>query len=478
MRAFDTRSLQRALALRLSLALALVATIGAAAAAGIVDRYANLAYDRALADDLSVLAGALQSASVAGADRLLVDLPPEARAWLLANEGEQVLYRVVDLRDGSVIDGNGDLGPVPAPVGPSEARAATPPRPLTATFHDRSVGGRAFRVASVYRQLGPGLWAFVQVGETLGQRRRIVEEILLGALAVFCTMGAAGVFVVWFSTRQALAPLKQLEAEASRRSSTDLRPLDPGGAPLEVRGLVVAINRLIDRLAKSIATQGRFIANAAHQLRTPLAGLHLQAELGSEGARDDATRRRFDDIGQSAMRANHLVEQLLTLARAEAGGALPRETPADLAVIARDVLAGRLEAAHARGLDFGYDGVDHARIAGHEVLLRELLANLLDNALRYLPAGGTATVTVTRAGRGVTLAVSDDGPGLPASVADHLFSRFVRGDADAGAAEGAGLGLAIVKEIADLHGAEVVHRANVPHGTVIELVFADAAAPP
>ncbi len=459
----NARSLQRALALRLSLALAVVAAIGASAAAGIVDRYANLAYDRALADDLTVLAAALQSASGAGRERISVDLPPEARAWLLANEGEQVLYRVVDLRDGSVIDGNGDLGPVP-PLSDSTAR------PLTASFQDRIVGGKPFRVASVYRQLGTGAWAFVQVGETLGQRRRIVDEILLGALAVFCTMGAAGVFVVWLSTRRALAPLKELEAEASRRSSTDLRPLDPGVAPLEVRGLIVAMNRLMDRLAKSIATQGRFIANAAHQLRTPLAGLHLQAELGRDGAADDATRRRFDDIGQSAMRANHLVEQLLTLTRAEAGGAMPRETPVDLAVLARDVLASRLD--DARDLDIGYEGVDHAHITGHAVLLREGLANLLDNALRYVPAGGRVTVAVTVDGHATRLAVIDDGPGLPPSVADRLFTRFVRGDADSGAPGGAGLGLAIVKEIADLHGVAVAHRAHVPHGTVIELAFA------
>ncbi|HSC00867.1 MAG TPA: sensor histidine kinase, partial [Burkholderiaceae bacterium] len=394
-----------------------------------------------------------------------VNLPPAARVWLLANEGERVLYRVVDLRDGRLVEGNADLGPWSADRLPQG----------TPQFRDAVVDGTRFRIGSVVRVFDPeDVSVLAEVGETLGRRQRVAQQTLAGSLLLFGLMIAVAVALVRTSIDSTLKPLGQLEAEAARRSGSNLKPLDPEIAPREVRGLILAINRMMKRVSDSFESQSRFIANAAHQLRTPIAGLRLQAQLAHDDVDPAATRRRLDEIDRSATRAAHVIDQLLTLSRSEAGAIPPNFDAVDLAEVAAQVIQRYLPAAEHRDVDLGYSGPPGPLlVAGNETLLSELLGNLVDNALRYGRRGGVVTVRTARVGSTLLLEVVDDGPGLGTLTPDNAFNRFQRGDAASDA--GAGLGLAIVKEIAERHGATVSCESPTGGGFRVTVEFPEFA---
>lgn len=448
-------SLRGGLVRRLVTALTLIGIFGATVAYLLGEHYANLSYDDALGDDVVTLAAQVDT----GADgRPRVNLTPSARRWLLANEGERVLYRVVDLADGRVLEGNGDLGPWP---GRLEADAGT-------VFRDTRADGTAFRVGSVVRQQAPGSHrVLIEVAETLGQRQTAANWILGGSALLFGLTIAVAVLVVRSSIDSALAPLDLLAAEAAQRSGANLTPLDPALAPSEVRGLIVAINRMMERLDDAIAVQSRFIANAAHQLRTPVAGLRLQAQLALEEPASAEVHARLGEIDDSAARAAHLIEQLLTLSRAESGAAALSFRPVDLVDTAAQVVQRHLPAAAAKGIDLGCSGAEaDVRVLGNELLLAEMLGNLVDNAVRYGRRRGTVTIALSVRGHEVELQVSDDGPGIAPAEAQALFRRFQRGDVASAAGVGAGLGLAIVREIAERHGGSAECLARPGSGAV------------
>jgi two-component system sensor histidine kinase TctE len=434
-------SLRGALIARLVSVFALIGLVAGGIAYKFGERYANLAYDRSLSDDVATLASQIQVRN----GQVQVNLPPAARVWLLANEGERVLYRVVDLRDGKLIDGNADLGPW----------SSDRPPQGTPQFRDALVGGTRFRIGSIIQVLDPeDVNVLVEVGETLGRRQRVAQQTLAGSLLLFSVMIAVAVALVWTSIHQTLRPLSQLEAEAATRSGANLMPLDPAIAPLEVRGLILAINRMMKRVSDSIESQSRFIANAAHQLRTPIAGLRLQAQLAQDEIGTAETRTRLNEIDRSAARAAHVIEQLLTLSKSEAGSTPANFTAVDLTDIATQVIQRHLPAATGHDVDLGYSGLPGpVLVFGNETLLAELIGNLVDNALRYGRRCGVVTVRITRREHAVVLEVLDDGPGLGALSPEVIFNRFQRGDAASDS--GAGLGLAIVKEIAERHSASV-----------------------
>ena len=455
-------SLRGALIARLVTAFALIGVVAGVVAYHFGARYANLAYDRALSDDAATLAGQIELRN----GQVQVNLPPAARVWLLANEGERVLYRVVDLRDGRVIDGNADLGPWSADHLPQG----------TPQFRDALIGGTQFRIGSVVRVFDPeDVSVLTEVGETLGRRQRVAQQTLASSLLLFGLMIAVAVALVWTSIDRTLKPLGQLEAEAATRSGSNLMPLDPAIAPREVRGLILAINRMMKRVSDSFESQSRFIANAAHQLRTPIAGLRLQAQLAHDDVDPAATRRRLDEIDRSAARAAHVIEQLLTLSKSEAGATPTNFSAVDLAEVAAHAIQRYLPAAEQREVDLGYSGPPGPLlVAGNETLLSELLGNLIDNALRYgRRRGGVVTVRTARAGPALLLEVVDDGPGLGTLTPDTAFNRFQRGDAASDA--GAGLGLAIVKEIAERHGATVSCESPQGGGFRVTVEFAEFA---
>jgi len=455
-------SLRGALIVRLVTAFTLIGLVAGGVAYHFGSRYANLAYDRSLSDDAVTLAGQVELRN----GQVQVNLPPAARIWLLANEGERVLFRVVDLRDGKLIDGNADLGPVPA----------QPVQGMT-RFRDAVIDGTRFRIGSVVRVLDPDdISVLAEVGETLGRRQRVAQQTLAGSLLLFSLVIAVAVVLVWTSIDRALAPLGELEAEAARRSGSNLTALEPALAPREVRGLILAINRMMKRVSDSIEAQSRFIANAAHQLRTPIAGLRLQAQLAHDELGTDATRSRLIEIDRSAARAAHVIDQLLTLSKSEAGSVPANFGPVDLTEVAAQVIHRQLPAAEARDVDLGYSGLPGpVLVFGNETLLAELLGNLVDNALRYGRRAGVVTVRVARKEHAVVLEVVDDGPGLGALAPDTVFNRFQRGDVASDS--GAGLGLAIVKEIAERHSASVSCESPPGGGFRVTVEFPQIAQP-
>ena len=283
-------------------------------------------------------------------------------------------------------------------------------------------------------------------------------------------MAAAAAALFWFGIRRSLAPLDRLRDEIEHRSPADLAPVASSATPLEVKPLVTALNQLLSRLQEALGTQQRFIANAAHQLRTPLAGLKMHVALARREVQTGEARALIDMIASETERASHLANQLLTLARAEPSSSLQgARQPVNLHDVASRAVQGWVPRALARGIDLGFELQD-AWSLGDPLLLRELLANLVDNAINYTPSGGNVTVRTRVDGGAAVLEVEDCGPGIPESEHERVFERFYRLPGTGG--EGCGLGLAIVREIAERHGARVQLATPVSGtGTVARVSF-------
>jgi two-component system sensor histidine kinase TctE len=451
-------SLRHALIRRLVSALGIIGVVGVAAAFYVGGRYASLEFDNALFENVALLSE--QIFLEGGHVRL--NLPPEARKLLLSDGEDQVVYRVIDLRDGHFVDANADLGP-PA----THLYAAGQP-----AYRDVAIGNREFRVSFTRRVLDPSdVPVLIEVGETLKKRQRMRTQILGGSILIVGTMIFAAVVLVWQGVGRALQPLRELEDEARQRSGTNLTPLNPALAPLEVRGLIQSVNRMMARVSEVMDSQQRFIANAAHQLRTPIAGLRLQAQLGLQHEAPASVRSTMREIEQSAGRAAHLIDQLLTLSRVEGHETLLSED-VDLLALCAQTIELQLALPATRHADLGLETtLREAHVTGNAVLLSELLGNLINNAV--LHGDGPVTVRVDRDFDELVLSVTDNGPGLSPERQARAFERFVRSDAVSGG--GAGLGLAIVKEIADRHGAVVRLVPVLPSGCRAEVRFHAAA---
>ncbi|MCY7314081.1 MAG: sensor histidine kinase N-terminal domain-containing protein [Rubrivivax sp.] len=437
---------------------------------------ANRPFDRELGD--VVLALALQSrvqqvqqqqpgsgAGQAAAHRM--ELEHIAAALTRGDDdSEDLVYFQVLGERGELLAGDGRL---PVPVGePVDDRAVH--------FRDDMLGGEPVRVAYT-AQLGRGDRgeALVQVAETLGKRSRLATEIIKGVLLPQFVMLPLAVLLVWFALARGIRPLAELQQRIRRRSSTDLSAIPTRDVPDEVRPLVDAINDLLQRLSLSIGAQRHFLTDAAHQLKTPLAGLRMQAELaarqidGSPGGDTAAALHSLQQIALSSQRAAHMVNQLLALARADEGAQPVRREPVDLAALTREVLRDFVARAIERHIDLGYEGPGAETVAGRDgpepvavapmsgepVLLGELIRNLVDNALQYTPPGGRITVRVSGDAFGHTLLlqVEDTGPGIPTAEREAVFRPFYR--VLGTQVDGSGLGLAIVQEIAQRHDAVV-----------------------
>jgi len=291
------------------------------------------------------------------------------------------------------------------------------------------------------------------------------------------------VLLVWLALARGIRPLKRLEDRIRARTSDDLSPLDEKAVPLEVAPLVSSVNDLLTRLKDSIATQKRFLADAAHQLKTPLAGLRMQADLAQrEGTSTAELKRSLQQIGRSSIRATHTVNQLLALARAENGGVSLTLQDCDLARLTMEVVRDCVPRALEKRIDLGYDGAEAGspglQIQGNPTLLKELVRNLVENAIHYTPSSEPHTGIITvralaDAGQGAVLQVEDNGPGIPAAERALVFQPFYR--ALGTEADGSGLGLSIVQEIARQHNAEVLledaHPNAVPLGLRVTVHF-------
>jgi two-component system sensor histidine kinase TctE len=426
---------------------------GALLAYYFVVNFANRIHDRWLLDSTVALAQQVHVQS----GKVSADLPVTVLRILEYDSVDRIFYRVTG-SDGSVL---AEQGRIPQP--PSSVS-----QPV---FYDGQIDGAPVRIAAL-RVEGAGGSALVQVAETLVKRRTLAREILavmlLPQLLLIATVGA----LIWFGVGRGLGPLDRLRGDIVRRSLRDLSPLEMSRVPTEVAPLVKALNELFVRLDQALASQNRFIDNAAHQLRTPLAGLKTQAELAMREDDPVAMRCALERVRASVDRSVHLVNQLLALARADHSRERPLPTvPLELGRLARDATAEWVAKALEAHIDLGFEAPHEVvQVQGNAELLHEMLDNLIDNALRYTPAGTSVTVRVARQTQACVLEVEDNGPGIAPAERERVLERFHRAEGTKG--QGCGLGLAIVREIAELHGAAILIAEGANgRGTQVRLVF-------
>lgn len=396
------------------------------------------AYDAALANAASAIAAHIH---VVGTE-LQVDLGEQSVTLLRTDIVDRIYFRVVS-PTGDTLSGDPDLKGPQYPVG------------LTfydARFRDQPVRGVAYPVTTT---VGIGV---VLVAETTGKRAKARRDLATGRLLQDLLVLAIAMLVVWYAVGAVLRPLEQLAGQVRARSPTDLAPLPEEGAPREVRPLIEALNRLFGRIGATREGQQRFVENAAHQLRTPLAGLKGQVELAAGELRalpgpPGVLAERLGRIGEATSRIVHLANQLLTLSRSDrssrdaAGG-----KPVRLDSLVAEVVTAQVDRAIAREQDLGAE-TQPVTLTAVEWDLRELLSNLVDNAIRYTPRGGQITVRCGPDGDGAFVEVEDSGPGIAPAERERVFERFYR--VASTPSGGSGLGLAIVQEMAAHYGASV-----------------------
>ncbi|KVE39477.1 sensor histidine kinase [Burkholderia sp. TSV86] len=449
---------------------------------------ANGPFDRALEADAYVLAR--QIAAVNGVAEL--KLPQTTLDLLRADNVDSVYFQVLGTR-GELVAGETDL-----PLPHDDDR----PPPGVVVFRDDLLRGNDVRVAYTTVAL-PGAASstkasgaamavqpvLVQVGETLDKRNALANDIIKGVILPQFVILPLAILLVWFGLSRGLAPLTALQAHLRGRRPDDLSPVDAQSAPPEIEPLVTSFNDLLARLEQNVTLQKRFIADAAHQMKTPLAGLRTQAEFALRHEVPADVARSLEQIATSSEQAARLVTQLLALARAENRASGLTFESVEIASLARDAVRDWVQAALAKQMDLGYEGPDDdhgplPRIDGHPVMLREMLGNLIDNAIRYTPPGGRITVRV-RVDSGADVAhleVEDTGPGIPVHERERVVERFYRILGREG--DGSGLGLAIVREIATQHGGTLTIDDNVYQkspraaGTLVRISFALRRPPP
>ncbi|HOL63969.1 MAG TPA: ATP-binding protein, partial [Accumulibacter sp.] len=291
------------------------------------------------------------------------------------------------------------------------------------------------------------------------KRSQLANKIIASVILPQFVIIPLAVVLVWFGLSQGLRPLTRLRDRIEARREADLSPIALRRVPEELRPLTEAFNAMLARLQQNVVAQQRFIADAAHQLRTPLTGLKTQAQLAMRDNDPAELRHALRQILLGVNRASHLVDQLLTLARAETSGRTEQLLlPIDLHALLREVVENWVPQALAKGIDLGYEPAGAVMINGNAFLLQEMINNLLDNALRYTPRGGQVTVRIVEQGDFALLEVEDNGQGIADDEVLKVFDRFYR--VEGNDSEGSGLGLAIVREIAEVHQAAASLRPN------------------
>ena len=406
---------------------------------------ATQAYDQALVD-IGLAVGSHVRIEPTG---YRFDLPDAVEQVLRTDRFDDIYYRVMSPAGLEIA---GDPG-LPSP--PSEAIA-----------HNTVYDGNKVRVVSVHAPCGRST-CMVLVAETMVKRERLARDLLLQSILPELLIAAATLLIVWFGVKRGLRPLARLSEEIKSRSAGDLRPIDAAGAPEETRPLVGALNGLLDEVSAASRKQQRFLADAAHQLRTPLAGLQAHAELALAQPLPEPSRAQVERVHQATIRTGRLANQLLALARAEPGVRISL-APLDLKSLVESDADAWVHQALARDIDFGFE-LEAAQIQGDAFLLREALANLVHNALEYSQRGARVTVRTGRRERAAFIEVEDDGPGIAPAERGRVLERFYRVPGTSGT--GSGLGLAIVREIASSHGASIAITDSASGGCRVAITF-------
>jgi len=451
---------------------------------------ANQPFDHALDDKILILSqqiklAAKSTSATSRTSSLFTPLPASAQRILRADGLDSVFFQVTDAQH-NLLDGDADF-PFPdetSPIGVVKFRVAT-------------LRGNEIRVAYSTVNLSRGAsgntllntsppmprLALIQVGETLEKRSQLANEIIKGVILPQFIILPIALTLIWLALARGLSPLIEMQNRIRARDPDDLSPIISGHIPEEISPLVASFNEMLERLSLSIALQKRFIADAAHQMKTPLAGMRMQSELALRHTDPIEIHRSLIQLAKSSSSATHLVNQLLSLARAENSGKKSNSSDLrilDLSELVRSVTSEWVPSALNLRIDLGLEVPEHpVLIEGNALMLRELISNLIDNALHYTPAGKSVTLRVLLSALPVNapaalaqhanatdaipepqraiLEVEDQGIGIRVEDRPHVFERFYR--VLDNLVDGSGLGLAIVREIAAQHGADITLAA-------------------
>lgn len=431
---------------------AFVAYRGAVETARVVQEQLLLGAARVIGEQVRVEDGVLQ-----------VAVPPAALEMFASPSRDRVFYRATDEND-TLLTGYYDLPPPPAR-----------PQPEEAIFFDSQLRERAIHVVAFAQPvlaIGHGGTVLIEVAQTLDGRTALVREIWLETVGRHLLFVPLVAVFLWFGLRRGVRPVLALREQVLAREPGAVETLDESRVPAELQPLVAAFNDYAQRLDRHMSAHSRFIGDASHQLRTPLALLNTQLSfaLRHEGPERDEALRASQVTVHQGMR---LVNQLLSFTALEGGAAsaqLPE--PVDLVEVATELLEREAWLAQERGIDLGFDSNCTAAIVrGHRYLLLELASNLVDNAVRYTPRGGQVTVHVRREAQAAVLLVEDNGPGIAPADRERVFERFCR--LENSRSDGCGLGLAIVREIARAHAATVtLETSSSGRGLAVRAEFA------
>jgi two-component system sensor histidine kinase TctE len=408
----------------------------------------NQAYDRTLT--ASVRAIGERTHSLAG--QIQVDIPYAAFEGFEDDAAERIFHAVFDPA-GGLVTGYADLRP---PELPDEGG--------TVRIFDLPYAGETVRMAAMRKRLydpalAGGDAVLIVFAETTGARRALARDLFVASLQRQSLLVAVGALLVLAALGTAFRPLLRIRDHIRTRDEEDLTPVRLERVPSEIAPLVDAINHHMERLSAMLAARRRFLADAAHQIRTPLAVLTTQAEYGLRQTEPEEMLETFASLLRSTRAARRLANQMLTLSHAEAvNGVIGEHAPFDLAGLVKEVAMELAPLALKRNIDLAYEGIGHAlTLEGNAPMLREMVSNLIDNAIRYSPPDSAVTVAVAAFDDQAMISVCDQGPGIPAAERERVFHRFYRilGQGDS---EGSGLGLAIVREIALAHGGQVSLR--------------------
>jgi two-component system sensor histidine kinase TctE len=444
---------------RLMFPLLVLVLLDAAVSYAVALYFANTAYDHWLLDSASSLVQQVKGKQ----DKIIFELPPVAAEVFRWDAIDKTFFKVESAVSG-FIAGDRAL--------PTSAEPLTGQE--TPYFSDGRMQNKNVRIVSLVMTPQDSREAVrISVAETLIKRRRMMVQILAAVAIPQCLLLIVTGFHIWTGISRGLKPLQDIAAAIGQRSAKDLDPIPDKDAPLEVHSLTHTINTLLQKLGAAMMSQRRFVENAAHQMRTPLAGLKIQAERALQSDDFEAMKLTMGQIKNAADRVAHLNNQLLTLACSEsmAGGMSEFET-IDLKALVHQCCLEWAPKALERNIELGFDAQRlPLSVSADATLLRELVNNLLDNAIRYSHPGGQINVAV-RADPLGTLVIEDNGPGIGAGEVDKVFERFYRIPGSPG--DGCGLGLAIVKEIAELHNARVdIGSGAQGAGTRVAIVFSD-----
>ncbi len=463
-----TASLRRKLADTLGTPSLLLIVTAGGVAYGVASSVVHSAHDHNLLQLAQIAAHSLQHVD----DQLIVPpIPHPAAPDIESPDMQTKLFFRIDNAAGRAMAGNLGLARPEQPPATDPYSAlhhhspppANPLRPLAREFFNTTYNGLPVRAVRLYHTLGERSY-FVTVAETLEKRRDAMGHLMAGFFCAALLAAAAAGIAVRFGIPSGLAPLRTLADTLAARSGSDLSLIDLNQVPLEVRDVVAALNNLFERLNHASLAQRHFLQDAAHQLRTPLASLQVELEMLQQAHTNEESAHSAASIArvrESVRRLNRLTHQLLSMARAESGQhVLMHASSLDLATLIDDQLDDWLNRADAKHLDLGIER-ESAPVFGDPLLLRELIANLIDNALKYTPDGGEITLRCVTHDDRIELSVCDSGPGIPKDARESVFERFFRlPDAPA---SGSGLGLPIAREIAHAHQGSI-HISDNPDG--------------